>query len=392
MSLLDFLVEDKPILVVSPPEKRSSQILDEKIEHKALFTKKELSATAKAWLTTHDVSNWKDMELIQGYQTKQKNKSVFRELRWTLPGIEEKKEDCGKWLRKGCFNLKCHPDHKAHVIQTKKSCFRAKCEYCWLEKWLARESTRATRRIEKYSEFWKDMNTKHLFERRKYLKPIHVIVSPPWKEKFMRFDLLKKKTVDLLKLAGIEGGLLIYHPFGTPKANNPKWTTRPHFHVVGFGWVVVPKKISKEGWVIKNKGTRESLHSTIYYQLSHAGVSDGVHSVTWFGSLGYRAKYSHEFKIEKEEPNDFCDFCGCMFVLCEFVGTDRPPDYEFSGLVNYLEWKPLETIAQAVDRKNALKERFGKKFELPNLSERYWNVDCMNAVKKVEVLVKRLSV
>jgi len=332
---------------VSLPEKRSNDV-------ESYFTKKELSDSAKQWLINHDETNWKDIELVQGYQTKQNKITIFKELIWKLPGIAEKKDDCGEWLTKGCFNIMCHPENKAHVIHKKRSCFRSKCEYCWLEKWLARESTRATRRIEKYSEFWKKMNANHLFAQRKYLKPIHVIISPSWKDKFMRFDLLKKKARKLLELAGIGGGLLIYHPFSYNKELS-KWVTRPHFHVVGYGWVVDTKKISdKEGWVIKNKGIRDSLHSTVYYQLSHAGVTDSVHAITWFGSLGYRAKYSHEFKVEDEEPNDFCDFCGCMFVRCEFIGHDRPPDNEFSGLVDYRDWRALETIDEAVERKEKM--------------------------------------
>ena len=67
-----------------------------------------------------------------------------------------------------------------------------------------------------------------------------------------------------------------------------------------------------------------------------------------------RAKYSHEFKVEDEEPNDFCDFCGCMFVRCEFIGHDRPPDNEFSGLVDYRDWRALETIDEAVERKEKM--------------------------------------
>ena len=363
---------------VSLPEKRSNDV-------ESYFTKKELSDSAKQWLINHDETNWKDIELVQGYQTKQNKITIFKELIWKLPGIAEKKDDCGEWLTKGCFNIMCHPENKAHVIHKKRSCFRSKCEYCWLEKWLARESTRATRRIEKYSEFWEKMNSNHLFAQRKYLKPIHVIVSPSWKDKFMRFDLLKKKARKLLDLAGIEGGFMIYHPFSYNEQEQ-KWVTRPHFHIVGFGWVVNTKKISDDdGWVIKNKGIRGSLHSTIYYQLSHAGVSDDVHSITWFGSLGYRAKYSHEFKVEDEEPNDFCDFCGCLFVQCVFVGTDRPPDFEFSGLVNYLDWKPLETIAEAIDRKN----RF-KKAEPEISKERYWNEKCYETWKKSDGFIKKL--
>ena len=46
----------------------------------------------------------------------------------------------------------------------------------------------------------------------RFTNPIHVIVSPSWKDKFMRYDLLKKRCRELLDEAGIVGGLMIYHP------------------------------------------------------------------------------------------------------------------------------------------------------------------------------------
>lgn len=188
----------------------------------------------------------------------------------------------------------------------------------------------------------------------------------------------------MLDRAGIQGGLMIYHPFGLNR-DTGEWITKPHFHVVGFGWVVNTKKISDDdGWVIKNKGVRDSLHSTVYYQLSHAGVSNDIHSITWFGVLGYRAKYSINYKIEDDESFDFCDFCGCMFVKCEYVGLDRPPDYEFAGLVSAKDWKPLETLAEAVDRKN----NFKKEEVNPNP---YWNEKCRRAQEEADEYIKKLQ-
>jgi len=158
---------------------------------------------------------------------------------------------------------------------------------------------------------------------------------------------------------------MIYHPFSLD-VKSGQWIVRPHFHIVGFGWVVDTKKISdSEGWVIKNKGLRDSLHSTIYYQLSHSGVSDDVHSITWFGSLGYRAKYADRFKVEDDDETDFCDYCGCMLVEFEYVGQDRPPDFEFVGLVNAKDWRAKETLEQAVNRKELKKIRFKNWYRNP---------------------------
>ena len=348
------LVTEKQIELfeqVSLPKKRSRNFND-----KPLFQKKELTDKQKSWLKSHEETNWKLIELFQQYQTPKKK---IKFLKWKLTGTQEKRETCGMWNTRGCDNVWGHPENKVFVRRSKRSCFRSCCEYCWLEKWLARESHRATQRIENYIEVFKHLQ----FARspncqRKYLKPIHVIVSPSWKDKFMRFDLLKEKARKLMEQAGIEGGLMIYHPFAFDKKSG-QWVKRPHFHVVGFGWVVNTKKISdSDGWVIKNKGLRDNLHSTIYYQLSHAGVSDEVHSITWFGSLSYRAKYSDRFKVDEEDETSFCDYCGIMLVDFGYFGLDRPPDYEFVGLVDSKFWKPLETLEEALARKERFKIRY----------------------------------
>jgi len=347
------------------PKKRSKNskytnqkyITDYVENYKPFFQKKELTDKQKSWLKSHDETNWNEIELFQDHKT---SKGVFKKLVWKLTGTFPKKDYCGQWKTKGCANVWSHPENKVFVRRSKRSCFRAKCKTCWLEKWLARESHRATQRIENYVEVFKHLQfARQPNLQRKHLRPIHVIVSPSWNDKFMRFDLLKAKARKLMDQAGIEGGLMIYHPFSFNK-DKGEWVVRPHFHVVGFGWVVDTKKISNsEGWVIKNKGVRESLHSTIYYQLSHSGVSDDVHSITWFGSLGYRAKYADRFKVDEEDESDFCDYCRIMLVEFAYVGQDRPPPYyEFVGLVDSKDWRETETLDEAMDRKERFKNQF----------------------------------
>ena len=334
--------------VVSLPKTRSRVSVDNP------YWEKRLTDSQKSLLEIHDKTNWVSVELSQDYKTP---KGIMKEILWKLPSTQEKKDTCGEFKTVGCFNLPGHPNNQAFIQHTKLSCFRSSCEECWLEKWLARESRRATLRIEKYESVMKQIG------KTRFIKPIHVIVSPSWDDKFMRFDLLKTKCRKLLDQAGIKGGLLIYHPFSLDK-RKMKWVKRPHFHVVCFGWVHDTKKISdNEGWVIKNKGVRDSLHSTIYYQLSHAGVADQTHSITWFGELGYRSKYAELIKVEDEEPNDNCEFCGEILVNACFVATDRPPPpNEFVGLVDPCDWSPTESIEVAeqrsIDRKK--KERCRK--------------------------------
>ena len=345
------------------------------------YFEKKLSEAQIFLLDLHDKTNWKDVALTQGYKTP---KGIMKEIVWNLPSSKEKKDTCGKFKTLGCFNVGYHPNNQALIQHTKLSCFRSACEYCWLEKWLARESKRATLRIENYQKVIKSNPAGFRFT-----NPIHVIVSPAWRDKFMRFDLLKKRCRELLDEAGIVGGLLIYHPFSLDK-KNMKWISRPHFHVIGFGWVHDTKKISdKHGWVIKNKGVRKSLHSTIYYQLSHAGVSEHIHSVTWYGDLGYRSKYAELIKVENEEPNDNCEFCGKTLVNAVFVATDRPPpDFEFVGLVDHLDWCATESIEEAEERRTKPK-RDDNSYRISH-GLHWLNLDCMEANQKAMDLQKTL--
>jgi len=315
--------------------KPRSKILTEENDY---CVTKQLSDKAVRWLELHDKTNWEKIGLLQEYRKCSKKTKKIQWVSWKLPGTTEKKETCGIWKYKGCCNHKKHPSNKSLIRKYWLSCFRANCKKCWLEKWLARESNRATRRLENFIQVKKN----HGFREP---KPIHVIVSPPWSEKFSRFDILKKRCRKLIKKAGIVGGLMIYHPFAFE--DKGKWVTRPHFHLICFGWVVDTKKISDEnGWVIKNKGLRNNLHSTVYYQLSHAGISDGeLHSITWFGDLGYRAKYASEIKVEDDEiESKLCQFCRGMLQEVEYIGTDRPPppDIEFEALLNHNDWKCVD--------------------------------------------------
>jgi len=361
--------------VVSLPQKRSRISKENNY-----YWEKRLSESQESLLRIHDMTNWKDVELTQGYKTP---KGIMKEIFWKLPSTKEKKETCGKFKTLGCFNVFYHPKNQALIQHTKLSCFRSACEYCWLEKWLARESRRATLRIENYQKVLKQIG------KTRFTNPIHVIVSPSWKDKFMRFDLLKKRCRELLSQAGVKDGLMIYHPFSLDK-KNMKWISRPHFHVIGFGWVHDTKKISDEnGWVIKNKGVRESLHSTIYYQLSHAGVADHIHSITWYGDLGYRSKYAELIKVENEEPNDYCEFCGKTLVNAVFVATDRgPPDVEFVGLVDYLDWKATESIEEAEERRSKSKHN-DDSYRISH-GFNWLNPDCMKANQKVNELLKTI--
>jgi len=118
---------------------------------------------------------------------------------------------------------------------------------------LARESSRATQRIENYIDVFKNLQFARFPNlQRKYLSNSCYSITS-WNDKFSSFDKLKEKTRKLITQAGIEGGLMIYHPFGFTKKKN-EWVVRPHFHIIAFGWVIDTKKIcDSEGRIIKTR-------------------------------------------------------------------------------------------------------------------------------------------
>jgi len=153
-------------------------------------------------------------------------------------------------------------------------------------------------------------------------KPIHVIFSVPevlWSEKI---EVLRVRLYKIAKKCGLSGGCAIFHPFREHHVQKT-WYWSPHFHVIAFGWVKDVRSLhSRYGWVIKNVGVRKSVHATLMYQLSHAGVHPGHHVITWFGSLSYS-----KLRVDPlPEVKNVCPLCGSPLKdLLWCGGLDRPP-------------------------------------------------------------------
>jgi len=262
---------------------------------------------------------------------------------WHLPATKEKHDWCGEWSYRGCLNVNGHIgtecQNKAFIKTYQRSCYRADCETCW-KKWLARESNKATQRIEKYQ----DQSKKHVK---------HIILSvPKWlygKDK----KELSKIARSILKKVNCEGSAMIYHPFRYNK-DYRQWYFSPHFHCMGFGWInAVAETYNKDGWIVKNKGQRESIFATFYYILSHAGIKKRNHSLVWVGEVSYV-----KLKIEKEEKElEKCPYCDNELHEVYFVGEfgHKPPDLDcevFDDLENWSIIKNCEYTESTYDFHN----------------------------------------
>jgi len=296
------------------------------------------------------------LELESYPASKRSNLEIFEELHqgtnwytiehdgWHLPATDEPKEDCGKWLFKGCLNVLAHKKSdypgKIFLKTFQKSCYRADCSKCY-RKWISRQSNKATRRMEVYKKKSKEPAK-------------HIVVSPPHWEYGKSKQELAKEAYKILKNVKGTGGAIIFHPFRYDKNLN-HWYYSPHFHVVGFGWIEYTEEIYKEnGWVVKNLGVRESVFSTFYYQLSHAGIKKGYHTLVWFGDLSYS-----KLKIEKEPDTNACPLCRAKLRPLYhhgLFGYVPPPETEVELFVepegwHYLEPKSFEKITSTKEDK-----------------------------------------
>jgi len=345
------------------------------------LTKKKTPDYVEHWNEIHEETNWNDVSYDLNYG-KKSNKQIF----FKMVGTGESKEYCGVFVTEGCDNSPNHPHDMVYAQNRRLTCKSAECPICW-DSWLIRESSRVTERIEKF----RMLSQRNGF---RSTKPIHVIVSPPkwlWNTTWTE---LKKSFRRMVKRAGIIGGVSMFHAFRL-SSDGKTWFYSPHFHMIGYGWVINTKKISSEdGWVIKNKGIRKSsteVYSTVAYLLSHTAIAKGIHSVTWFGDLSYRSKYAIELKREIDDTDtNKCPYCSQYLVLFDVIGADRPPpDQEWSGLFERYQARPVETIEEMLERKFWLKNSIEKQQDDTN---QYWNEECKKAWEKADELMKKRSV
>jgi hypothetical protein len=156
---------------------------------------------------------------------------------------------------------------------------------------------------------------------RSFGRVIHLVASPSKADWGLDYRKLRSKAYKIAKRAHFKGGSCIFHPFRKHPRNG--WYFSPHFHFLGYGWVVWSREdFERFGWVVKNQRVRRTIEGTAFYQLTHCGVYskkseslDGrlyreVHSVTWFGKLAY-----NRLRIEKEaEKERVCPICGLELV------------------------------------------------------------------------------
>jgi len=277
---------------------------------------------------------------------------------WSLPAHGSQYADCGDLRFRGCLNVEVHHESledserrgKVFVQGYYRSCGRKECPICY-ESWAGLEAGRASYRLLSFCASKKTV--REIFsivdekKRSRYVdrafrsarrKVIHTIFSVPeslWSEKI---EVLRSLLYKIAKKSGLFGGCAIFHPYRNHKKGSDQWYWSPHFHVLGFGWIRHVKVLyERYGWIIKNAGVRKTVHGTLMYQLSHAGVHKEHHVVTWFGALSY-----NKLRVDPmPEVKPVCPICGSELVELVFCGgLDRPPpDVEGSFWLCSEDWR-----------------------------------------------------
>ena len=238
---------------------------------------------------------------------------------WYLPGQGEPYPTCGKTYHQGCLDTNHHLNTidptkrgKAYVKKVKHNCKRAQCPEC-NKTWMIDATKKITHRIEKAKP-------------PQYRKPIHVTVSPDASEwpRFKdreEYPKIRRKANGLAKKAGLRGFCTIHHAYRQNK-HTKLWRFSPHFHHIGYGWIVNTKRIyEKTGWIIKNHRIRKSVGATAYYQLSHAGIKEGHHTITWCGLLAWNMTKIPRLPKERQ----CCPLCGARLLRVVYHGRGSHP-------------------------------------------------------------------
>lgn len=229
---------------------------------------------------------------------------------------------CGSFFTVGCLNVEEHKgmnllgqnmEGKAFLQRIMNSCDRPLCPVCW-EKWASREVKNAVHRLGQY------ILKGHV------LKAIHVIVSVCKVDYELSLEEMRKKVYKALKRVHCLGGMMIYHPRRWDFAGS---YYSPHFHIIGYGWIAdVRSNFMNTGYIIRNVGIRKTLEGTIWYQLSHCGISEKYHAISWFGALGYTKLKVKPLKKEVE----LCPICGNRLRKLLWCGEGKDPMPNVEGV------------------------------------------------------------
>jgi hypothetical protein len=300
---------------------------------------------------------------------------------WVLVESGRALADCGSMTRK---LVACPDDHHSRAI--KISCHRVICPECGPGE-LKMRAEAALERLQGFgAAVRRIVRSGGLAYNLKHFKYVHMMISPPKStyDKFYSKNGYKNICRTLgayLRKLGVLGAIVMTHQYrdddeGRLDTSEDSW----HFHIVGvmpYGHLVNSDDFeARTGWVYKNLGQRKSLKDTIYYQMSHASITEYPiireheiviqhgHILRWFGNSSYNNLSCIEDLDKRMSKHENCPDCGKM--MHEKWFSDAIKAYVDQGL--YIEtikfWIYFFSepqLARLIKRFNQYKAKFVKK-------------------------------
>jgi len=213
----------------------------------------------------------------------------------------------------------------AKGFPVKRSCITRDCPECY-ENWAYKEAKKASWRI------WTGTMLVSREIGRKRFRLLHCVVSFPAEDPDTTFNTYRNRAYQVLREHGIEGGLSIWHPYRKDSERGVfEYDGHVHFHVIGVAWGDVKPGREDSGYIFKvikdavrgdYRGFKSpgAIRRALAYLLSHCGVMDGVHAVTWFGVLSYNKMAVRKLKVFA--PEGWEDLLRIRSQKCPYCGSD----------------------------------------------------------------------
>lgn len=247
-----------------------------------------------------------------------------------LPGHGLPGDGCGEGVAYYC-------NHCGKSFWIRRSCMMRECPECH-EKWAAKEGKAAAWRL------WTGIQ--HLY--RGYpVRILHCMVSMEYNGQSL--EELRGRAKLVARNHGITGALQVLHPFRKNDEGQYASDGTVHFHVIGIApGNVIPGGLKSDGTaifkVIPDPGSEARGKATyrgfrrfgdvkraVQYLLSHCGIIEGRHSLTWWGSLGYNSLSTE--KLKEFCPAGYANLTEYKAKVCPFCGSDDTEPCEELDLV-----------------------------------------------------------
>lgn len=261
----------------------------------------------------------------------------------------------------GCGNpVPYHCGSCGQSFWVESHCLSRECPDCY-EKWASREARKVARRLAWGKKTFDNERFAQGDTKRSRL--VHVVVSM-YVDPSDRPADIKTKAYNVARTHNVRGGLAIVHPFRQDRYDK-HWTFEGtvHVHIVGYalgdlgrggsdfdsrGRQIVFKAIRDDEYGdYRGLRSERAIKRLTQYLLTHCGILEGQHSLTWYGIMAYnqmtKARIDALFPgcLDITPEKKKCPVCGSSKCgLCD------PPTYTFYSKAQAIEHEAQEYETQ----------------------------------------------